>query len=91
MAKRLSLLKKAIPKWADFKKMNEIYKSADGEFHVDHIIPLTSKYVSGLHTEDNLQLLPAKDNIVKGNRYWPDMPVIDKELKSLAERYYNEL
>lgn len=28
----------------------------------------------GLHCEDNLQILPALDNLSKGNRHWPDMP-----------------
>jgi len=41
--------------------------------HVDHIVPITSDYVCGLHCLANLRITPAEDNISKGNRWWPDM------------------
>lgn len=43
-------------------------------FHIDHIVPLTSDYVCGLHCPFNLQVIPAEENINKGNYWWPDMP-----------------
>jgi hypothetical protein len=43
-------------------------------FHVDHIVPLVSDKVCGLHTFANLQILEGVANRSKGNRHWPGMP-----------------
>jgi hypothetical protein len=80
-ARRRALEKQATPTWADADKVKEFYFAADflgmvtGDwYHVDHIVPLQSKIVCGLHTEQNLQVLPASANLRKSNRHWPDMP-----------------
>lgn len=73
-ARKRVLKKEVTPVWANRKAILEFYENCPEGFHVDHIVPLQSKYVSGLHVEFNLQYLPAKDNISKGNRHWPDMP-----------------
>jgi hypothetical protein len=56
--------------------MNLFYKIAKMEqqrigkpVHVDHIYPLNSDWVCGLHCEQNMQLLIAADNIAKSNHY----------------------
>lgn len=71
---------KATPAWANQWYINLFYSHAKEEevrtgkkVHVDHIVPLRSDLVCGLHTEDNLQLLFSEDNIAKSNRVWPDM------------------
>lgn len=81
VAKRRSTLLQAIPKWANLEAIEAIYREAKRiekltgtEYHVDHIVPLQSKIVSGLHCESNLRVLPATKNISKSNRHWPDMP-----------------
>lgn len=69
----------ATPSWANQETVSGMYQlaalfnSTGMNIHVDHIIPLQSDLVCGLHCESNLQLLSANDNLSKGNHWWPDM------------------
>ena len=68
----------ATPKWLTKQQLNNIkalylkcsvLKILTGiMYHVDHIIPLQGKDVSGLHVPWNLQILPWYENVSKGNR-----------------------
>lgn len=71
----------AAPSWGNpaailklFRWADELSKATGIDHHVDHVVPLLSPLVCGLHWEGNLQVLPAIDNKSKGNRRWPDMP-----------------
>lgn len=59
----------ATPPWADLCKIKEIYDNCPKDYHVDHVIPLKGKLVSGLHVENNLQYLTIQDNLKKSNKY----------------------
>lgn len=79
--KRKAAKLQAVPKWADEAKTLAIYSRAakktkdTGVPHqVDHIIPLQSPLVCGLHYHKNLRVVTAEKNMLKGNRTWPGMP-----------------
>ena len=38
-------------------------------WHVDHIVPLQGKLVSGLHAPNNLRVIPGAENIRKSNSF----------------------
>lgn len=78
---RLAIQRKALPRWADKQQIAEKYRTARKlshktgvKHHVDHIVPMISPLVCGLHVENNLQVVPAAYNVSKKNLYWPDMP-----------------
>ena len=80
-ARRRASELQATPKWANEFFIEEAYALAKlrtemtgFKWNVDHIVPLKSKKVCGLHVEFNLQVIPEKANKCKGNRHWPDMP-----------------
>lgn len=75
-ASRRAIRIKATPSWSDKNKINEFYETANGLsmitgdwYHVDHIIPLKSKLVCGLHTHGNLRVITAKENLLKFNNF----------------------
>lgn len=67
-AKRRAALRKRVPAWADLKAIKQFYMNCPEGYHVDHIIPLRGRTVSGLHVLNNLQYLPASENQSKFNK-----------------------
>jgi len=76
---RKKYIKQRTPKWLtpDDKWMIEqayelavLRKKMFGfSWHVDHIIPLRGKLVSGLHVPTNLQVIPGRENSSKSNKF----------------------
>lgn len=69
---------KRVAPWTKFSDTVRFYREAHeltvttGVPHeVDHIIPLRSKLVAGLHCVENLQVLTAAANNAKGNTFTP--------------------
>lgn len=67
------------PPWADMDAIRAVYAEAQQltastgvPHHVDHIIPLQGKLVSGLHVHNNLQVLTGTENSSKHNRFEVD-------------------
>jgi hypothetical protein len=58
-----------LPRWADRKKIQDIYDNCPTGYEVDHIIPRRGRNVCGLHVENNLQYLTKKENRRKKNKY----------------------
>lgn len=74
-SKRRAAEKRQTPSWADWDEITKIFRARDNvakatnaEYHVDHIVPLRSKIVSGLHIHQNLQILPGDENVKKRAR-----------------------
>lgn len=74
-AKRRALELRAAVAWANQAEIKRLYRAADlmtlatgVPYHVDHVVPLKSPVVCGLHCEANLQVITAEQNCKKRNR-----------------------
>lgn len=70
----------ATPWWADLDAIRAVYaemvrlnQTTSIEHHVDHIVPLVSKKVCGLHVACNLRIVTAFENLSKRNRLIEDI------------------
>ena len=65
------------PSWYNSKLVNKIYNECHKlnkiagfiKYHVDHIVPLQGKNVSGLHVQGNLKIILASVNLSKSNKF----------------------
>lgn len=91
-AEKRARVKRASVVWHDSKMVKTVYqKASDMQMEVDHIVPITSDFVCGLHSWDNLQLLDKELNQSKKNLHWPDMPdTKDPELLELVKEFKHE-
>lgn len=80
-AGRRAAKKQRTPSWANTDDIKSFYKLAKElsattgvKANVDHIVPLQSPLVCGLHWAGNLTIVTESLNKRKGNKFWPDMP-----------------
>lgn len=65
----------ATPNWVDRSEFAEIYleakrrRRAGEDVHIDHVVPLKGTHVCGLHVPWNLQIISAKANLSKKNKF----------------------
>jgi outer membrane phospholipase A len=78
--KRDAIQKVATPKWANKFFIREAYslarlrtKITGIKWQVDHVVPLQSKIVCGLHCETNLSVITATENLRKRNVFNGDV------------------
>lgn len=84
----------AWPNWcADDPRFAAIYKRAKElrargrKVQVDHITPIRSKIVCGLHVPWNLQIISEEENLRKSNKWWPNMPFENADMFGEFEPY----
>lgn len=74
--RRIAAQLQRTPPWADLAAIRAIYLACPPGMHVDHVIPLRGRRVSGLHVPNNLQYLTPEANMIN-NKFDPEAYVHD--------------
>jgi len=73
--------------WVNDEQVAEMIKLHDNcdpaTHHLDHIVPLESNLVCGLHVPWNMQKLTCKENLSKSNKWWPGHPNEDLTINQI--------
>lgn len=78
---RRAMKMRATPKWAEdeweqilalYAEAARLQEETGVKYHVDHIIPLKSDLVCGLHCLANLRVITQRENNQKCNKFDPD-------------------
>lgn len=97
LAKYRANKQRAIVASSNLGKISEVYSFATRlelwlgvEYHVDHIIPLNSSQVCGLHVHSNLRAIPAVENLSKSNNFNSnDFNVVQTKERQDMNKYFN--
>ena len=80
--RREDRIKMATPKWCNVSEIKQLHsdvyrlnkKAGSISYHLDHIVPLHAvddegnHIACGLHTPENMQIIAARDNLIKSNK-----------------------
>lgn len=82
---RRAMKLRATPKWAEdeweqilalYAEAARLQEETGVKYHVDHIIPLKSDLVCGLHCLANLRVITQRENNQKCNKFDPDVILV---------------
>lgn len=86
-AKRHAAKLQRTPPWADLDAIRALHVQASRltletgiAHHVDHVIPLQGRLVSGLHVHTNLRIITGFDNSSKCNKFDSDGGEVGRKL-----------
>ena len=79
-ARRRAKMRQLQPAWRDVEldgfvfteaaRLSKLREKTFGfKWHVDHVVPLSGKAVSGFHIGTNIQVIPATENLRKSNKF----------------------